>query len=70
MSSRAATFEQGRSGSTLHVQPMTGMVHSDPKCSVGTARYGTVPASEPDTKMHEYIAAGRSKSCKRCGPTS
>ena len=55
-----------RSSAKYHVQPMTGMVHLDPKCSVGTARYGTVPASLPDEEMLAMIISGRIKTCKRC----
>lgn len=49
----------------LYIQPMTGTVHTDPSCSVGTARYGTVPA-EDAKEARSYVAEGRVKGCKRC----
>ena len=55
---------------TYHVQPMSGMVHTVADCSVGTARYGTVPATSSNSDTHGYIKAGRLKECKKCGPTA
>lgn len=49
-----------------YIQPMTGTVHTDPACSTGTARYGTVPSSVPATEVEALIAAGRSKACRTC----
>jgi hypothetical protein len=51
---------------TLHIQPMTGTVHTDPDCSLGTARYGTTPATDDDSKVRANVANGRLKGCRRC----
>jgi hypothetical protein len=49
-----------------HIQPMSGMVHEDPKCSVGTARYGTSPAALTNEETEALVVSGRVKACKRC----
>jgi len=53
---------------SYYVQPMTGVVHTDPNCSLGTARYRTMLASATDAEMDQAIRDGRAKSCRRCGP--
>ena len=55
---------------SYHVQSTTGMVHTDPNCSVGTARHKTVPSTATNGENREYIKAGRLKECKKCGPTA
>jgi hypothetical protein len=55
---------------TYHVQPMTGMVHTAANCSVGTARYGTLPATSTNVETHQLLKDGRLSECKKCGPTA
>jgi hypothetical protein len=45
---------------------MTGTVHRDKDCSLGTARYGTVPAEGTREEVEAFVAAGRLKACRRC----
>lgn len=56
--------------SSFRIQPMTGTVHTDAKCSLGTARYGTSPAVGTDAEILAHIEAGSLKSCKKCGPVA
>ena len=53
--------------STVHIQPMTGVVDLTADCSVaGRSRYGTEPA-ELTTEVREALASGLYRWCKKCG---
>jgi hypothetical protein len=62
------TTTQSETSGTYYIQPMTGTVHTDRACSVGTARYRLSRAVGTDAEILAHIARGALKSCKKCGP--